>query len=270
MLKVKNLSVSIDENKLVENVNLEFEPNKIYAIVGPNGAGKSSLINGIINNPRLKVEGDTFLDEKNITKLTIDKRSLAGIYVSWQNPVTIHGVNYLEFLEQILIAKTGKKPKILEFYNKVNQITKELGFNFDLLKRNINEDFSGGERKKGEILQIYFLKPNYIFLDEIDSGIDNDSLILITDFLKKYFEQEKNVSLILVSHYQKIFKILKPNIVYVVLNGQVVEKSDPTILDRIENDGYQWLFKKHNLTPRYNLSKDENKFLGICGAKTRK
>jgi len=231
--KIKNLNVWIENKKILDNINLEIKRGKIYFLMGPNGSGKTTLCKAILGFPELKIEGIIEVDGENILNLNTWERVHRGIYVSFQNPIEIEEIKYKDYLMYLL--KIHKKENNFE---KVLEILDELGLNKEILERYLNYNFSGGEKKKSEILQMILLEPKYIILDEPDSGIDYDSLKKISNIILKYFE-DKKPGILIITHHAEILKYIVPDKVYILFNGEIVYSGDKEIIDRIKVEGYK-------------------------------
>jgi len=238
-LKINNLSATVDNKLILKNINLSIKPGEIHILLGPNGAGKSSFANTIIGNPNYQIiNGEIYLDAQNITELPINLRAQKGLFIAWQHPIEVPGVTNSDFLRLALKAN-GKNMGVIPFALMYEKTALGLDFSKDLPHRFLNENFSGGEKKKNEILQMAVLKPKYAILDEIDSGLDIDALKLV---FKEINEQVKNgLGILMISHHQKILNYLTPDFIHVIIEGKIVKSGDVQLLKRIENDGYDWL-----------------------------
>ena len=236
-LKIENLTVSIENKTILKNFNLEIKSGEIHAIMGPNGTGKSTLSKVIMGDTNYKVEsGNIYFDEKNINELKTDERAQLGIFLGYQLPLEIEGVSNADFLRSAMHNK-NKDFKLYDFIKKINKTVEQLGMEKEMIHRGINQGFSGGERKKNEILQMYMLEPNTIILDEIDSGLDVDSLRIVGENVMKYFEENKPAILI-ITHYQRLLDYIKPEFVHIMKNGNIIKSGDNTLVEQIEKYGY--------------------------------
>lgn len=233
MLQLKNLSVFTKNKKIIDNVNFDFEEGKIYAIMGPNGSGKSTLANAIMGNPDLKVDKKSKLifKNKNITDLPVEKRAKLGIFMTFQSPIIIQGVNIYQLLKSV----SGTEKSILEIHTQVEKFAEELNINKGLLERSLNENASGGERKKLELMQAFMLNKEIIIFDEIDTGVDVDAMKTIGRFVKKHKESK---TYIFITHYTRILKYIKPDAVIVLNNGRFEKIGDYNLAKQIETKGY--------------------------------
>lgn len=236
MLTIKNLTVKTDQKTILKNITTSFQSGKIYAVMGVNGSGKSTLVKAIMGDPNFKITKDSqiTLNEKSIKNLEPNERAELNIFTSMQAPPEISGVT----VKQLLRSSTRKKSlSARELLEKINHFAQELKIPEELLDRSLNEGFSGGERKKMELLQMAILDPEYIFLDEIDTGVDVDAIKTISDFLKKFVENTEK-TLIIISHQNKIFKKLKPDHVIVLKNDKIIKEGDFSLIEKIEKEGF--------------------------------
>ncbi|HOX96491.1 MAG TPA: Fe-S cluster assembly ATPase SufC [Candidatus Woesebacteria bacterium] len=236
MLEIKNLKVSIEKKEILKGVDLEIKQGEVLALMGPNGSGKSSLANVIVGNPKYQTEGEMYWNGKSILKMRTDERARKGILMAFQQPVAIPGVSVREML---LAAMRSAKKSIsaLELKQIVIAEAKKLKIDESLLTRGINDGFSGGEKKKLEILQMRVLKPSLLILDEIDSGLDVDALKLLAEAVLEMVKKEK-MSVLVITHYQKLLKYLIPDRVVVLKKGEVVDSGSKEIVEKIENKGF--------------------------------
>ncbi len=241
MLSVNGLKVGINGKLILNEISVKFEDGKIYAIMGPNGSGKSTLSYTIMGNPAYKVQdGKIFLDTEEITKLPPDQRAKRGIFLAFQNPVEVPGVPSFSFIKTAYNSVTGQNLSTYVFNKMIKQKLSELGIDDVLLSRNLNEGLSGGERKKMEIIQMAALQPKFAILDEIDSGLDVDSLELVASAINKIHEKSNN-TVIIVTHYSRILRYIKPDTVYVLVNGKIAYEGDSALADKIDREGYGWI-----------------------------
>lgn len=244
-LKVVNLTVNVDGKRVLSNINLEAEPGKLLVIMGPNGSGKTSLALTIMGHPSYKiVEGKILLDGEDITNLPPNKRAEKGLFLIFQNPVEISGVNIISLLRAVLRKRLGIpniRQKIDDLEKKVEAEAEILGMKKELLHRDLNVGFSGGERKRGELLQAKILRPRYIIMDEPDSGLDVDGVRTVADIIKEFLTT--NTSVILITHYPRILEYIKPDKVIVLYNGKIVAEGREEIIEKINREGYNWIIK---------------------------
>lgn len=239
-LSIKDLCVEIDKKIILNHFNLDIEPGSIHAIMGPNGVGKSTLSRIIMGDSRYHViEGDILFEGESILKYLPDERSRKGIFLSMQSPMEIDGVSNQDFLRTAVSQKNEKKVGLYQFIKDCEKATDELSMNKDLIHRSLNVGFSGGEKKKNEVLQIKLLKPSFIILDELDSGLDVDSLRTVCENLKKYMKDNPDTSMLIITHYSMILEYLKPDYVHILSNKHIVKTGNYKIVADIEKNGYQ-------------------------------
>jgi Fe-S cluster assembly ATP-binding protein len=241
MLEVNSLKVSTGGKLILNGVSLSFENGKVYAVMGPNGSGKTTLAFSIMGHPDYKVEeGRIILDGEDITSLQPHERAKKGIFLGFQNPVEIQGLPVLSFLKAAYTSIKGQNITTYVFNKLLKSKIDEIGFGSELLNRNVNEGLSGGERKKLEVIQMYILEPRYAILDEIDSGLDVDSLESVARAIKNYYNKYSS-SLVLVTHYARILKYITPDRVIVISGGRAVAEGGPELAEKIDKEGYGWL-----------------------------
>ncbi|QMT98749.1 Fe-S cluster assembly ATPase SufC [Mycoplasma tullyi] len=255
-LIINNLTVNIDKKKILTNVSATIKAGDIVAIMGPNGHGKSTLLKTIMGHHDSRiVRGKITFKDQVLNKMEVDERARLGLYLASQAPEEIPGVSLIEFIRSAINARREKPIDLPEFYKLIQSNTKKLKMNFELLNRSVNEGFSGGEKKKNEILLLKTINPDFAMLDEIDSGLDVDALKIITKELQEWIK-DKSKSLIIVSHYERMFKLIKPTKVFVVVNGTIVTEGDASLAKRIDKEGYDWIRKEFNIDFKENKSHD--------------
>jgi Fe-S cluster assembly ATP-binding protein len=237
MLQVKNFTVSIGDKQILDNLNFTFEKGKVYAIMGPNGSGKSTLAASIMGHPLYTLSEKSSLKFNNIDVRDEEafQRAKRGIFLSFQSPLTLSGVNVFQLLR---VALDGKLDP-LTLKNKLKELAKKLKIKEELLSRSLNDGFSGGEKKKMEILQAAIMEPAFLMLDEIDTGVDVDSLRTIAEFLSDM--KSKDRSIVIITHYNRILKYLEPDEVLVIMNGKIATHGKADLSQKIEADGYGWI-----------------------------
>lgn len=240
MIEIKNLSVKTTDGKeILDNFSLNLASGEVHAIMGPNGTGKSTLSKILMGSEDYIVtNGDIIVDGKSILNLKVDERAKMGIFLANQNPVSIEGVTNSEFLKTALSSIRGENVGIYEFMKLMEKSMQELHMKDTFMHRAINQDFSGGERKKNEILQMKILKPKFIILDELDSGLDIDSLKIVCENINEYINENKDTIILMITHYTRILESIKPNFVHVMKEGKIIETSDMSLAKKIEKDGY--------------------------------
>ncbi len=231
MLRLKNLSVSVGEKKIIKNFSFDFQKGKVYVVMGPNGSGKSTLSYALMAHPTYELNGLISLNGENITDLDAQKRAEKGIFLSFQSPLSLSGVTVFQLL-QLALSGTIDPVKLRR---KVLSTAKELHLSEELLRRSLNENASGGEKKKLEVLQAAILDKQVQIFDEVDTGVDVDALKTIGTFLNK---NKKNKTYIIVTHYNRILKYVKPDEVLVLNNGKLVRTGGASLAKKIERKGY--------------------------------
>lgn len=241
ILKIENLTVEVAGKTILKDFNLEIKSGEIHAIMGPNGTGKSTLTKVIMGDPNYKiVKGKIIYNGKVINKMPVNERAKLGIFLGMQMPLAIEGVTNADFLRSALRTKEGDNFKLLSFIKEVDSLTKKLHMNPEMIHRGINDGFSGGERKKNEILQMRILKPDVVLLDEIDSGLDVDSLKLVGENVMEYYN-EKKPAILLVTHYQRLLDYIEPDFIHIMKDGNIVLNGDKNLALKIEDEGYDKL-----------------------------
>jgi len=244
MLEIKNLHVSINNNKILKGLNLSINKGEVHAIMGPNGSGKSTLASVIAGREEYEVnQGSIIYSNKKLLKLSADERAIQGIFLAFQYPVEIPGVSTTNFIKtavnQIRKSK-GKKPlDAVSFLKVMKEKMKIVKINQTLLSRSINEGFSGGEKKKNEIFQMAMLDPKLAILDETDSGLDIDALKIVAKGVNKL--KSKDNATIIVTHYQRLLDYIIPDYVHVLINGKIVKSGDKNLAQELEKKGYDWI-----------------------------
>lgn len=241
MLKIENLTVSLKDSdkKILDDFSLTVNDGEIHAIMGPNGTGKSTLAKVIMGHFLYKIdEGKINFNDVIINDLSVDKRAKLGIFLAMQDPTVVEGVTNSEFLKTSREEMTGDHIDYFSFINEINNSLKELEFSKDMIHRHVNVGFSGGEKKKNEVLQIKILKPKFIILDELDSGLDVDSLRIVCENINKYKEENPDVSILIITHYPRVLELIKPNFVHVMNHGKIVKTGDINLAIETEKVGY--------------------------------
>jgi len=238
MLKITNLKVEVEGKEILKGVDLEVGKGEVVALMGPNGSGKSSLSNTLMGNPNYEITGGEIIFEgKNINEMSPDERAALGIFMAFQYPVAIPGVTVREMLIASLRSR-GQEVKAIDVKRQVEEIAKELRISDDLLSRGINEGFSGGEKKKMEILQMKILQPKLAILDETDSGLDLDAMNFVAYEVQRQIEQT-GMSVILITHYQKMLSLINVDRVVVLKKGLVVDRGGKELIEELGKNGYK-------------------------------
>ena len=245
ILKIENLDVLVLDKYILKDFSLEIKSGEIHVIMGPNGVGKSTLSKVIMGHPDYEVKkGNIYFNDVLLNDLTIDQRARLGIFLGMQLPLEIEGVSNADMLRTAIHTKEDKDFKLFEFIKELEANVKKLNMHPDMIHRSVNVGFSGGERKKNEILQMNMLKPKMVLLDEIDSGLDVDSLKIVGEEVYNYYK-ENNCGILLVTHYKRLLDYIKPDFVHIMIDGKIVKTGNYNLVKEIETNGYSdYLDKK--------------------------
>lgn len=239
-LVIKDLHASVENKEILKGVNLTINEGETIALLGPNGHGKSTLFNVIMGHPKYKVtQGTIELDGLDITKMTTDQRARAGLFLGMQLPSEVPGVINSDFLRAAINARREKPISTYNFYKLLDNATKEVKMPFDLATRSLNEGFSGGEKKRNEILQMMLLEPKIAMLDEIDSGLDVDAIQIVSDVINS--EKAKGRGFFVISHYARLYNLIHPTRAVVMVNGKIVIDAGPEVIEKIDKQGYEFI-----------------------------
>jgi len=245
MLKIDSLCVNVDNKEILNNFNLIINDGEVHAIMGPNGVGKSTLSRVIMGDYNYDVtNGSIIFNGDNLLPLSVDERAKKGIFLAMQNPMEIEGVSNQDFLRTAMSSINGCQVGLYDFILQCEKGSKDLSMNEDLIHRSLNIGFSGGEKKKNEVLQIKLLKPKFIILDELDSGLDVDSLRICAKNIWRYKEENKETSILIITHHPKILEYIKPDYIHVLENGKIVKTGDYNLALDIEKNGYNVVIKE--------------------------
>ena len=241
-LEIKDLHVSIEDKEILKGVNLTINTGEIHAIMGPNGTGKSTLSSAIMGHPSYEVtQGEVLLDGVNILELDVDERAKAGLFLAMQYPSEITGVTNADFMRSAINAKReeGQEINLMQFIKKLDKQMDFLDIDKDMAQRYLNEGFSGGEKKRNEILQLMMLEPKFAIFDEIDSGLDIDALKVVSKGINQMRGEEFGA--LMITHYQRLLNYITPDKVHVMYGGKVVKSGGPELAKRLEEEGYEWV-----------------------------
>ncbi|PNZ30777.1 iron-sulfur cluster assembly ATPase SufC [Staphylococcus petrasii] len=241
-LEIKDLHVSIEDKEILKGVNLTVNTGEVHAIMGPNGTGKSTLSSAIMGHPSYEVtQGEVLLDGVNILELEVDERAKAGLFLAMQYPSEITGVTNADFMRSAINAKReeGQEINLMQFIKKLDKQMDFLDIDKDMAQRYLNEGFSGGEKKRNEILQLMMLEPKFAILDEIDSGLDIDALKVVSKGINEMRGEEFGA--LMITHYQRLLNYITPDKVHVMYGGKVVKSGGPELAKRLEEEGYEWV-----------------------------
>ena len=242
VLEIKNLQVSVitdaGNKEILKGVDLTIKSGETHAIMGPNGSGKSTLAYSIAGHPKYIITGGSvMLDGADVLEMSVDERAKAGLFLAMQYPVEVPGVSVSNFLRTAVTAIRGEAPKVRTWVGEVKEAMAALNIDTAFSERNVNEGFSGGEKKRHEILQMELLKPKIAILDETDSGLDVDALRIVSEGVNRV-KQNSDLGVMLITHYTRILRYIKPAFVHVFANGKIVEEGGPELADKLEEKGY--------------------------------
>jgi Fe-S cluster assembly ATP-binding protein len=248
MLKINNLHASVEDKVILKGLNLEVKPGEVHAIMGPNGAGKSTLGYVLSGRDGYEVqEGDVSFKGEDLFEMEIEERASKGLFLAFQYPVEIPGVSNMEFMKESVNAtreQRGEEPlSATEFLKKAKEACKQVQLPLDFLKRGVNEGFSGGEKKRNEIMQMILLQPSLCILDESDSGLDVDALQVVANGVNS--QRDSARSFIIITHYQRLLDYIKPDFVHILADGKIVKTGDASLAHEIEKEGYAFLGKEY-------------------------
>ena len=265
-LVIKDLHVSVEGKEILKGVDLTVKKGDFLALLGPNGHGKSTLLAAIMGNPHYEItQGSITFDGKDVLKMTVDERSKAGIFLGFQNPFEIPGVISADFYKSMINARSSEHVTLYKFYKALETASKEVKLPMDMVNRSLNDGFSGGEKKRNEILQMILLNPEFVMLDEIDSGLDVDAINIISDVINK--QKEKDSTFMVISHYARLFDLIKPNRTAVMINGRIAVEGGPEIFKRIDQEGYEWIKSELGI----EIAKEDKEMskvsIGACATK---
>lgn len=267
VLSIKDLHVAIGDKEILKGINLTINTGETHALMGPNGNGKSTLLGTIMGHPKYKVtQGTLTLDGEDVLSMSVDERSRKGLFLGMQYPQEIPGVTNSDFLRSAMNARREKPLSLYQFIKAMDHATEDLEMDGNLAHRYLNEGFSGGEKKRNEILQMKLLEPKFALLDEIDSGLDVDALRIVADNINEMRETKKeDFGLVMVSHYERLYELVKPTHVHVLVDGNIVVEGGFELIEKINNEGYEWVKKELGI----ELQKEDEDVvsIGVCGHK---
>lgn len=267
VLSIKDLHVAIGDKEILKGINLTINTGETHALMGPNGNGKSTLLGTIMGHPKYKVtQGTITLDGEDVLSMSVDERSRKGLFLGMQYPQEIPGVTNSDFLRSAMNARREKPLSLYQFIKAMDHAIEDLEMDGNLAHRYLNEGFSGGEKKRNEILQMKLLEPKFALLDEIDSGLDVDALRIVADNINEMRETKKeDFGLVMVSHYERLYELVKPTHVHVLVDGNIVVEGGFELIEKINNEGYEWVKKELGI----ELQKEDEDVvsIGVCGHK---
>ncbi len=240
LLRIENLSAGIEEREILHDINLKINAGEVHVIMGPNGSGKSTLANVIMNNPQYRInKGEIYFEGESIRELSTDKRAKKGIFMSFQTPMEVSGISVENFIRTAKSAIEAKHVPLFKFKKELQREMDELSMEYSYAERYLNEGFSGGEKKKTEILQMLMLNPKLAILDETDSGLDVDATKIVSDGIAKYLNGENAV--LIITHHRQLIRSINPDYVYIIMDGRIVKEGEDALIDKVEKEGFQWI-----------------------------
>lgn len=244
-LVIKDLHVAIEDKEIIKGLDLEIKPGEFHAVMGPNGTGKSTLASAIMGHPKYEItSGTVTMDGKDVLEMEVDERAKAGLFLAMQYPSEISGVTNADFLRSAINAKReeGNEIPLMQFIKKLDKTMEYLEMDLNMAQRYLNEGFSGGEKKRNEILQLMMLEPSIAILDEIDSGLDIDALKVVSKGINAM--RSNDFSCLIITHYQRLLNYITPDFVHVMIQGRIVKSGGPELAQRLEAEGYDWIKKE--------------------------
>lgn len=246
-LEIRDLHVSVEDKEILKGVNLTIGENEVHALMGPNGNGKSTLLAAIMGNPVYTVtKGSITYDGKDVLAMPVNERSVAGLFLAMQYPQEIPGVTNSDFLRAAMNVRRESPVSLFTFIKSMEKTIQDLQMKEDLAHRFLNEGFSGGEKKRNEIVQMEMLRPSLAMLDEIDSGLDVDAMHIVANAINN-LRAETGMSLMIVSHYERFFELIEPQYTHVLVDGKVVLEGDGQLARKIDTDGYDWIYAEYGI-----------------------
>lgn len=266
-LVIKDLYVSVKGTSILRGLNLTVNEGETVALLGPNGHGKSTLFAAIMGDPKYTIDGGSIeFDGQDVVSLSPDKRSQLGLFLAMQYPAEIPGLNSSDFFKAAMNAHREKPMALFEYYRLLEKAYKEIGIPFEMNSRNLNEGFSGGEKKRNEILQMRLLQPKIGMLDEIDSGLDVDAINVVAEVLKK--EHERGAGLLVISHYARILDLIQPTRAVILINGRIVVDGDASLIKKVDTEGYEWIKRELGIEVKKEINASMNNVsIGVCATK---
>jgi Fe-S cluster assembly ATP-binding protein len=240
--EIRGLKSSIEGKEILKGINLKIKGGEVHAIMGPNGTGKSTLASALMGHPKYEVtEGEVTLNGEDVLDMGVDERARAGLFLAMQYPSEITGVTNADFLRSAINARReeGNEISLIKFVRQMEKKMKELEMNPEFMHRYLNEGFSGGEKKRNEILQMLLLEPKLVILDEIDSGLDIDALRIVAAGVNAMRDEERGF--LIITHYQRLLNYITPDFVHVMMQGRIVKSGGPELAQRLESEGYDWV-----------------------------
>lgn len=269
-LEIRDLHVSVEDKEILKGVNLTIGENEVHALMGPNGNGKSTLLAAIMGNPVYTVtKGSITYDGKDVLAMPVNERSVAGLFLAMQYPQEIPGVTNSDFLRAAMNVRRESPVPLFTFIKSMEKTIQDLQMKEDLAHRFLNEGFSGGEKKRNEIVQMEMLRPSLAMLDEIDSGLDVDAMHIVANAINN-LRAETGMSLMIVSHYDRFFELIEPQYTHVLVDGKVVLEGDGQLARKIDTEGYDWIYAEYGIeAPREKKASHRPvNTIGSCAVRT--
>jgi len=269
-LEIRDLHVSVEDKEILKGVNLTIGENEVHALMGPNGNGKSTLLAAIMGNPVYTVtKGSITYDGKDVLAMPVNERSVAGLFLAMQYPQEIPGVTNSDFLRAAMNVRRESPVPLFTFIKSMEKTIQDLQMKEDLAHRFLNEGFSGGEKKRNEIVQMEMLRPSLAMLDEIDSGLDVDAMHIVANAINN-LRAETGMSLMIVSHYDRFFELIEPQYTHVLVDGKVVLEGDGQLARKIDTEGYDWIYAEYGIeAPREKKAAHRPvNTIGSCAVRT--
>ncbi|MGD0058697.1 MAG: Fe-S cluster assembly ATPase SufC [Verrucomicrobiia bacterium] len=246
--EIQDLQVSIEERQILKGVNLVVRKGEVHALMGPNGSGKSTLANAILGHPKYTVTGGKILMKgEDILEMETDERARKGLFLAFQYPCEVPGVRQSNFLRLACNARLGREMDVTDFYSKLEEKMKVLDIDEKFMKRYLNEGFSGGEKKRNEILQMMMLEPEFAIMDETDSGLDIDALKVVSRGVNEL--RGPGLGILIITHYERILRYINPDFVHILVDGKIVKSGGSDLAGHLEEHGYDWIIKDGEPTP---------------------
>ncbi len=246
--EIQDLHVKIEDKEILKGVNLVVRKGEVHALMGPNGSGKSTLANAIMGHPKYEVtEGKILMKGENILEMEPDERARKGLFLAFQYPCEVPGVRLSNFLRLASNARLGKETDMMEFYDKLEAKMKHLDMNEQFMKRYLNEGFSGGEKKRNEILQMMMLEPEFAVMDETDSGLDIDAMKIVARGVNEL--RGPDLGILIITHYERVLRYITPDFVHILVDGKIVMSGGADLATHLEEHGYDWIVKEAEPAP---------------------
>jgi Fe-S cluster assembly ATP-binding protein len=247
-LEIQNLHVKIEEREILKGLNLTIRKGEVHALMGPNGSGKSTLAYALMGHPKYTVtEGKILMKGQSLLEMKTDEHARLGLFLAFQYPCEVPGVRISNFLRLAVNARVGKELDVMEFYDKLEKTMKHLDMGEQFVKRYVNEGFSGGEKKRNEVLQMMMLQPEFAVLDETDSGLDIDALRVVSKGVNEL--RGPGLGILIITHYERILRYITPDFIHILVDGRIVKSGGADLAAHLEEHGYDWIIKESKAAP---------------------